>query len=822
MAVTTTTTSVSYTGNGSTTAFAVPFKFMQASDLVVRLTPVGGIAATCTPGTDYTVTGAGVDAGGTVTMTSAPASGATLSIARATALTQTTSFQTQGAFSPKAHEAALDKVTLEAQEVAARASVLETSVAAVQGQVQTALATIGGGGTYVTIKNNPTAPVSSAGEVNFRSNNGILESSEDGKTWTPVKEYVDCGRYCDRTGSTDAGPGFNSAIAEAKSRNIRTVYVPEGQYKTLTSINLTGINNGMNFVGAGIQAQLNGNCTGKAIIDMVGSNGLHVRHLWLNGDATNTPSAGILCARTTGDGSAGNHVFDNLTINGSYSIGTYVGVSSEQNTHIAPKYYNSKVGANGAAVVANNLWTSANYQYSGQPALTSDYIAISPTPAGGNTVHSFLGGFIATATGGGDTASTVLLMQGIRGLVLSGTFLQGNGAYGAYFKGTNEAVTLTGSSEDELFTTYGYYMEAGATVDRLVMHGFLNQVSPFYGASGSTLKNSILHAQFGNIASGPDAGLAFVVDNVDNCDINLFGLGGKVRTQVRKLTIHGDSSFWTFPSDTQGVDRHTQAGDPAGSGQTINIRHINDDANYKDRLYTKVLQAAAVQQRPQQFLGVTGTLTPNFWLGSFLWCNLAGNTTVANPSAGPSGNGGLAQDGTRYTFVFNQDATGGRTVSWGTQYKGLLSWQPNPAANSTSVVEFVLGNDGNYWALLPGSGRIVGNDFFLTTGTLDTTAAGSAVNLTYTTASLSLTALHDYVVVNASGGNVTITLPLPSAVRRGQRYKIHRSDSSANTVTVQPSGGATVDGAGSATLAFLHTYELVWDPNNSSWFYFNN
>jgi len=60
-----------YTGNGSQTAFAVPFEFRQNSDIVVRLN--GALQAL---NTHYTLTGAGVTDGGTLTFNVAPANGA--------------------------------------------------------------------------------------------------------------------------------------------------------------------------------------------------------------------------------------------------------------------------------------------------------------------------------------------------------------------------------------------------------------------------------------------------------------------------------------------------------------------------------------------------------------------------------------------------------------------------------------------------------------------------------------------------------------------------------------------------------------------------
>lgn len=89
MTLSSTTSRVSYSGNGSTTAFSFPYYFLADSDLVViiRVTSTG-VETTKTITTHYTVSGSGNQAGGTVTMLTAPASGETITIYRDPAKTQ--------------------------------------------------------------------------------------------------------------------------------------------------------------------------------------------------------------------------------------------------------------------------------------------------------------------------------------------------------------------------------------------------------------------------------------------------------------------------------------------------------------------------------------------------------------------------------------------------------------------------------------------------------------------------------------------------------------------------------------------------------------
>jgi len=81
--VNTTTSRADYTGNGVTTAFTVPFYFLDNTHLTVLRTVIAtGVSTTLALGTDYTVTGAGVPAGGTVTCTVAPTAAQKISILR--------------------------------------------------------------------------------------------------------------------------------------------------------------------------------------------------------------------------------------------------------------------------------------------------------------------------------------------------------------------------------------------------------------------------------------------------------------------------------------------------------------------------------------------------------------------------------------------------------------------------------------------------------------------------------------------------------------------------------------------------------------------
>ncbi len=117
MTVSSTTARVAYSGNGATTAFAVPFYFLADSQLAVSLYSAAGVQTVQVLGTNYSVTGAGVPAGGTVTMTVAPASGTSLVIARGVPLTQGTDLLPNDRLPAETVEQSLDKLTMLVQQV---------------------------------------------------------------------------------------------------------------------------------------------------------------------------------------------------------------------------------------------------------------------------------------------------------------------------------------------------------------------------------------------------------------------------------------------------------------------------------------------------------------------------------------------------------------------------------------------------------------------------------------------------------------------------------------------------------------------------------
>ena len=76
------------------------------------------------------------------------------------------------------------------------------------------------------------------------------------------------------------------------------------------------------------------------------------------------------------------------------------------------------------------------------------------------------------------------------------------------------------------------------------------------------------------------------------------------------------------------------------------------------------------------------------------------------------------------------------------------------------------------------------------------------------TTGMTVTDADGVVLVDASAGAVTVTLPSASAAIRGRSWTIKKMDSSANNVVIAAASGDLIDG--SATYSFNTQYKTVW------------
>ena len=124
MTLATSSSTVSYQGNGSTVQFPFAFPVLSPSHLVVVQTDTtqSPNVPTALTAAQYSVSGIGTATGGTVTLPAPLAAGMVLTINRVVPYTQNTSIVNQGGFYPDVLENALDYLTMEVQQLAEQAS----------------------------------------------------------------------------------------------------------------------------------------------------------------------------------------------------------------------------------------------------------------------------------------------------------------------------------------------------------------------------------------------------------------------------------------------------------------------------------------------------------------------------------------------------------------------------------------------------------------------------------------------------------------------------------------------------------------------------
>lgn len=171
-----------YDGDGVTVAFPAPWRYLDVAHLLVEVIDADGVATARTLGTHYAATPGSTDAGGTVTMVTAPAIGEALRIRRATPKAQPTAYPTTGAFPAQSHELALDRLMLVAQETDGEVDDVQTRALQVPfGEVAETLPNIDARKGKFLAFNASGVPIASDAAGTDGGLRSDLASSEDGK-----------------------------------------------------------------------------------------------------------------------------------------------------------------------------------------------------------------------------------------------------------------------------------------------------------------------------------------------------------------------------------------------------------------------------------------------------------------------------------------------------------------------------------------------------------------------------------------------------------------------------------------------------------------
>lgn len=246
MTVSSTTAKIQYSGNGTTTSFAVPWYFLANGDLQVILRSSAGVETVQTLGTNYTVTGAGSTAGGTVLMTTAPATGTTLTIVRNVSLTQETDFLPNDRLPAESLEQTVDKLTMIVQQLDERMDRSLVAPVTDSGTLSNIPNATNRAEKYLgfdasgnpTVASGPATPYNSVDVSYVRAETGaVVRNVRDRlRDLVSVKDF----------GATGDGTTTDTAFVQAAITALTsggTIYFPKGTYKcgalTVGNANIT-------------------------------------------------------------------------------------------------------------------------------------------------------------------------------------------------------------------------------------------------------------------------------------------------------------------------------------------------------------------------------------------------------------------------------------------------------------------------------------------------------------------------------------------------------------------------------------------------------
>lgn len=240
MTITSTDTRIAYAGDATTTVFPVPYQFFGGDELAVFAT-TGGIDTLLQRGVHYTVTG-GNGTTGTVVANTAPATGTTWTITRASAATQQLKLLNGGPLPGPSVERSLDRLTALAQEASTglRRAIRIPAGEAADVPLLPPAATRAGKVLAFDGSGNPTASTIAPTTVAISAamqpvvNSATVAVARAALGGQRVVDVVrDFG--ADNTNASDAAAAIQAAI---NSLTTGTVYFPPGTYGLASNITL--------------------------------------------------------------------------------------------------------------------------------------------------------------------------------------------------------------------------------------------------------------------------------------------------------------------------------------------------------------------------------------------------------------------------------------------------------------------------------------------------------------------------------------------------------------------------------------------------------
>lgn len=461
----------------------------------------------------------------------------------------------------------------------------------------------------------------------------------------------------DNTGVTDAAPFINAAIQEAKARDYGTVYIPAGHYLIGSTLVLDSL---IHLRGDGMATYLRAKTNLNApMIEAYNEASvrwaymLRITDLRLDGNRDNQSSAanahGIKWHAPSG-ATAPLFVPELVGHNYSARLPEVDPVDNWPETrHDLHNVFVSYCAGDG-------------FNMAGRGGLKASHL----------TAYECQGyGFVPTYD------SSFVSCEAAR-----------NGKSGFYI--AQSAVHLTSCkawwsgyrkpSDVEAYATHGYEMIADTRGAMLVSC----EAQDNY-ASGFSFSNALGHACYGCIADSNNR------RNGDNVGVDFYSSYGNVWEGIvydrYNDSIRYQDYALRFRSNSYQnrvkLNHRYYNGGAATYGQLL--QHISPDSDTYQNNEIEINNQCGMQKVSP------GTIAPSVFHGGTVLCNLTQNTTVNYDPTGTH-----IPPGARLKFVFVQDATGGRTVTFNSSFY-RTSWTPDTTANKINTIEFTWNNESSRW-----------------------------------------------------------------------------------------------------------------------------
>ena len=636
MTVSSTNTKNSYSGDDSTVVFAYTFKIFDDDDIQVILrNDTTGAETVQTKTTHYSVSGVGNTSGGNITFVTAPATGQTVVLLRAIPLTQATDYTPNDPFPAATHEDALDRLTFIVQDQ--------------QEELDRAI--------KISKTNTITSPEFTVGATTRANKIFAFDSSGDLSVTQEIGTY----QGTDATTTTSAY-SERDIVKSTTAAQLNNVYIcvqdsPSGTLLT----NTTYWQLLVDAVSAATSAtSASSSATAAAASATAAAASESAAATSETNAATSASNASTSETNAASSASSASTSATNAATSET-NAGTSATAAASSATAAAASATAAAASESAAATSETNAATSASN------ASTSETNAATSASAASTSATNAATSATNAASSATSAASAQTAAEAARDAIQQ--FYLGAQASNPTVDGNGDPVTAG-----------DWYFNTGDNTTRIYDGSAWNTISPDLVGDATPQLGGALDTNGNNITFG-DNDKATFGDAVGG-DLQIYHDGsqsiihdsgtGPLRIRTPQFRVHNGAQ-------TESMIVANEDGE---------VTLYYDNASKLATTSTGVTVTGTALATTDTDTTNTGSVTLDFGANQNFVLTLTGNVTLVNPTTEQVGQSGF--------IVFIQDATGGRTVSLGTDYEtaGGAGLTLSTAASTTDIVPYVVAASG--------------------------------------------------------------------------------------------------------------------------------